>query len=70
MKLEKKLKEKKKYSFISVEDLKLLEERGLQLSEEIKHIDFVNNPKEFAEKSTELHQILTDLKKYKKYAKN
>ena len=69
MKFRKKILEKEKYSFISVEELENLKLRGLQLSEEIRQIDFQKNPHLFKSKSLELHKILTDLKKYKKYAK-
>lgn len=68
-KISKKNKEREKYGFISVEDLEKLKLRGFQLSEEIKLIDFRKNPYLFKSKSLELHRILTDLKKYKKYAK-
>lgn len=69
-KIKKKKSEEEQYSYISTEDLEKLKNRGLELSNKIKSTDFVNNPKEFKEYSLELHKIITDLKKYKKYAKN
>lgn len=69
MKFKKKILEREKYSFISVEELEKLKLRGIQLSEEIKCIDFQKNPKEFKIKSMELYRIISDLKKYEKYAK-
>ena len=69
-KISKKKNERKKYSFISIDDLKKLESRGIQLTEELKNIDFQSDPYTFKNKSMELYNIISDLKKYKKYAKN
>lgn len=69
-KISKKKSEREKYSFISVDDLKKLESRGIQLIEELKNIDFQSDPHTFKNKSMELYNIISDLKKYKKYAKN
>lgn len=65
----KKISEREKYSFISVEDLEKLKSRGLQLSEELKKIDIISDSSSYKEKLTEFYQIVGDLRKYKKYAK-
>ena len=68
-KLKKRQKEKEKYSYISTFDLEKMKNRGIELSNEIRCIDFVKDPIRFKELSLELHTILNDLRLYKKYAK-
>ena len=70
LKIKSKNEEREKYSFISVEDLEKLKVRALQLSVEMKSIDVVSKPKEYKVRLEEYLKIVSDLRKYKKYAKN
>lgn len=70
MKFKKKVKEHEKYSFISVEELEKLKSRALQLSCELKSIDIIKSPNEYKVRLEEYISIVSDLRKYKKYAKN
>ena len=66
----KKMKKQEKYSFISVEDLEKLTNRALVLADEMKRIDIVSNPDDYKVRLKEYVEIVSDLRKYKKYAKN
>ena len=66
----KKIEDNIKYSYLTINDLKKLENKGLELTEEIRHIDFIKDPETFKLKSLELHKILTVLSKYKNHAKD
>lgn len=66
----KKMKKQEKYSFISVEDLKKMETRALLLAQEMKAIDIVSNSDDYKVRLKEYVEIVSDLRKYKKYAKN
>ncbi len=69
MKFKKKIKEQEKYSFISVDELEKLKVRALELSIEMKKIDIVKCPSEYKVRLEEYISIMSDLRKYKKYAK-
>lgn len=69
MKFKKKIKEQEKYSFISVDELEKLKVRALELSIEMKKIDIVKSPSEYKARLEEYISIMSDLRKYKKYAK-
>lgn len=61
--------EKEKYSFISVSDLEKLKSRAINLSLEMQSIDIHSNSQLYKEKLVEYVSIVSDLRKYKKYAK-
>lgn len=69
MKFKKKMKEIEKYSFISVSDLENLQNKALHLADELKSIDIVKEHNLYKSKLNEYITIVSDLRKYKKYAK-
>lgn len=69
-KLKKKNIEKEKYCFISVSDLENLKSRAINLSLEMQSIDIHSNSELYKQKLEEYVSIISDLRKYKKYAKN
>ena len=69
-KIEKKKLEKEKYSFISVDDLEKLKSRAIALSLEMQSLDIKTQSELYKEKLEEYVGIVSDLRKYKKYAKS
>lgn len=65
----KELKERDKYSFLSVEDLEKMKSRCLVLSTELRSINIAKNPEEYKVRLKEYISIIKDLRMYKKYAK-
>lgn len=62
--------EKEKYSFISVDDLEKLKSRAIALSLEMQSLDIMTQGELYKEKLEEYVGIVSDLRKYKKYAKS
>lgn len=68
-KIKKNIDEKEKYSYISVEDLEKLKCKALELADKLKQFDIISQQNEYKECLKEYIGIVSDLKKYKKYAK-
>lgn len=68
-KIKKKNIEREKYSFISVDDLEKLKSRAIALSMEMQSLDIKIQSVLYKEKLEEYVGIVSDLRKYKKYAK-
>lgn len=66
----KNIKKQEKYSFLSEDDLKRMNDRGIELKSLVDN-DIANKDYKSAQKhSIELANIIKELRKYKKYAKN
>lgn len=66
----KNIKKQEKYSFLSEDDLKRMNDRGIELKSLVDN-DIANKDYKSAQKhSIELVNIIKELRKYKKYAKN
>lgn len=66
----KNIKKQEKYSFLSEDDLKRMNDRGIELKSLVDN-DIANKDYKLAQKhSIELVNIIKELRKYKKYAKN